>query len=392
MRGIIGVVGLCALLLGCSSAPPDKLPKPVEVPKPISDNVASIRWQAVPWPVVEGQLDTAGMQQAWQQNCGGGSKLHDALQAICQQWPTLPPLSVLQDPARFTVFRVSSAEGQAEGMLTGYYEPLLQGSMTQTPRFRYPVYGTPKDLLTVDLTALYPTLKGNRIRGRLEGRRVVPYLTRSEIDAGKLPADTPILAWVEDPVELFFLHVQGSGRIQLAQGGQLRLGYAEQNGHPYVSIGRELVQRGEMTAASASMQGIKQWAQRNPDRVSALLGSNPSYVFFKTMPDSNAGPLGSLGVPLTAGYSIAVDPQSIPLGAPVLLSTRLPGSDAPVWRLVLAQDTGGAIRGTVRADLFTGFGEAAGELAGKMRQPLRYWVIWPAGAALPAGVTSVPDA
>lgn len=391
MRGWGAVLVLSAFLLACSALPQGERDKPVVTPKPVSEPTApqGIRWQAVPWPVAAGQLETAGLQQAWQLNCQGGSKLHEALRAACQQWPVLP-LSVLQDPARFTLYQVSSIEGQAEGMLTGYYEPLLQGSSSQTTRFRYPVYGTPKDLLTVDLGALYPTLKGNRIRGRLEGKRVVPYLSRAEIDAGKLPADTPILAWVDDPVDLFFLHVQGSGRIQLAQGGQLRLGYAEQNGHPYVSIGRELVQRGEMTAASASMQGIKQWAQRNPERVAALLGSNPSYVFFKPMPSSNDGPLGSLGVPLTAGYSIAVDPQSIPLGTPVLLSTRLPGLEQPVWRLVLAQDTGGAIRGTVRADLFTGFGEAAGELAGKMRQPLQYWVVWPVGAAIPAGVTAIP--
>ena len=189
---------------------------------------------------------------------------------------------------------------------------------------------------------------------------------------------------MDDPVELFFLQIQGSGRVRLPDGKLVRIGYADQNGYPYQSIGRVLIDRGDLTLAQASMQGIQAWARAHPDKLNDLLNENPSYVFFREMPDdgkADAGPFGALSVPLTAGRSLAVDPRNVPLGAPVYLSATQPGSEAPLRRLMLAQDTGGAIRGVVRADFFWGFGADAGALAGRMKQQGRMWVLLPPGMA-----------
>ncbi len=280
-------------------------------------------------------------------------------------------------------YAVSTSDTTAvDGMVTGYYEPLLQGSRQRAPRFNFPVHGVPDNLLTIELGDLFPELKGKRVRGRIEGNKVVPYWARGEILAQqeRLPAKT--LAWVDDPIELFFLQIQGSGRIRLADGSVMRVNYADQNGHPYRSIGRLLVERGDLKLEEASMQGIQAWARANPDRLNELLNSNPSYVFFREMPASDDGPIGALGVPLTAERSIAIDPRSIPLGAPVFLATTRPNSSQPLNRLVMAQDTGGAIRGAVRVDFFWGFGKDAGALAGRMKQNGRVWVLLPAGYPL----------
>jgi membrane-bound lytic murein transglycosylase A len=180
-------------------------------------------------------------------------------------------------------------------------------------------------------------------------------------------------------VELFFLQIQGSGRIELVDGRQIKVGYADQNGHPYVSIGKKLIEMGEMKLEDASMQGIKAWGEKNPGKLMALLELNPSYVFFRELPENLTAPLGALGVPLTNEYSIAIDPKSVPLGSPVFLATTQPNSAIPLNRLMLAQDTGGAIRGQVRADFFWGFGEKAGAQAGRMKQQGRMWVLFPKG-------------
>ncbi|HXR57973.1 MAG TPA: MltA domain-containing protein [Burkholderiales bacterium] len=281
----------------------------------------------------------------------------------------------------FSAWAVLTPEGSAEGLVTGYYEPVLPGSRERSARFRYPVYGPPPDLVTVDLEAQHPELRNLRLRGRLEGTRLVPYWTRGEIEAMDLRA--PVLAWVEDPVELLFLQIQGSGQITLESGERLRLGYADQNGHPYRSIGRFLVERGELKLERASMQGIKAWAAANPAKLREALDANPSYVFFRELPASSDGPPGTLGVPLSAGYSLAVDPRAVPLGAPVYLATSWPLSAKPLERLMAAQDTGGAIRGAARADFFWGTGAEAGSLAGQMRQRGRQWILWPRGEPLP---------
>ena len=210
------------------------------------------------------------------------------------------------------------------------------------------------------------------MRGRVEGRRVVPYWSRADLEADPARLAGKALVYVADPVEAFFLEIQGSGRIELADGAVLRLNYADQNGHPYKSIGRVLIDRGELTPERSSMQAIRAWAQAHPDKTRALLDENPSYVFFREVAapapgslDARIdGPQGALGVPLLAERTIAVDPRAIPLGAPVYLATTMPNSPIPLERLVLAQDTGGAIRGVVRADFFWGFGPRAGQYAG----------------------------
>ena len=261
--------------------------------------------------------------------------------------------------SRFVPHQVLNSDGSGDGLITGYYEPLLKGSRKQSTRYRYPLYTTPDELLVVDLGEIYPELKNMRLRGRLQGRKVVPYYSRSEIERNPAPLQGKELLWVDDAIDLFFLQIQGSGRVELENGEIVRVGYSEQNGHPYKSIGRLLVERGELPLEKASMQGIKTWGQRNPAKLNELLQQNSSFVFFRELPDGLPGPLGSLGVPLTAGRSLAVDPRAIPQGAPVFLATTWPNTDKQLYRLMVAQDTGGAIKGNVRADFFWGFGTEA---------------------------------
>ncbi len=273
---------------------------------------------------------------------------------------------------------IRAADGADSGLITGYYEAMLRGARKKGGAFQTPLYKVPDDLLTVDLASVYPELKGKRLRGRLAGKKVVPYSTRAEIAQAEMAGKE--LLWVDDPVEAFFLEVQGSGRIELADAGEtVRVSYADQNGHPYKAIGRWLIDQGELTAEQATAQGIKAWIAANPGRRQELFNVNPSYVFFREerLPDPSIGPKGALGVPLTGGRSVAVDPAFLPLGAPVFLSTTESGSDVPMQRLVMAQDTGGAIRGAVRADFFFGFGYEAMEAAGRMKQRGQLWVLMP---------------
>ena len=305
-------------------------------------------------------------------------------QSACAAATSLPPDSAERDIAgffesQFDPFQVINADESTAGMVTGYYEPLLRGSRTRTSLYRFPIYAVPQDLLVIDLSSVYPDLKHKRLRGRIEGNRVVPYLARGDIETDPAPLKGLEIAWVDDAVELFFLHIQGSGQVQLQNGERVRVGYADQNGHPFRSLGRLLIQRGELPPERASMQGIKDWARRHPGKVQRFMNENPSFVFFRELPGDLPGPIGSLGVPLTAERSIAVDPRVIPLGVPVYLATTWPNSPQPLNRLMVAQDTGGAINGGVRADFFWGFGDAAGSQAGKMRQAGRMWVLLPKG-------------
>jgi len=286
------------------------------------------------------------------------------------------------------VYGLRSGNGSSTGLITGYYEPVYPGSLTQTQVANVPVYGVPEDMIIVALDSLYPELKGKRLRGRLEGRVLKPYDDAATIESKGTKA--PVIAWLTDPMDLQFLQIQGSGRIQLDDGRQLRIGYADQNGHPYRPIGRWLVDQGELKKEDVTMGTIAAWAKAHPARIPELLGSNPSYVFFNRNPDSNEGPRGSLNVPLTSGYSVAVDRKVIPLGSLLWLSTTRPDGSSLV-RPVAAQDTGGAITGEVRADLFWGTGDAAGQLAGDMKQQGQIWMLWPKGVALPK-VPEVPDA
>ena len=261
-----------------------------------------------------------------------------------------------------------------------YYEPLLEGSWERSEEFRYPLYGVPKDLLIVDLGGIYPQLKNMRLRGKLDGNRVVPYYDRAQLDDDQdLLQGTEIL-WVNSLVDVFFLHVQGSGRVQLMDGSITAVGYAGQNGHPYQSIGRVLTEMGELDKEEVTLFTIKDWLKSNPTRLNEVLSKNPSYIFFELRDAREDGPIGALNVALTPRRSIAVDRNVIPLGAPVWLQTTLPNEkQSPLNKLMLAQDTGGAIKGYVRADIFWGRGDEAEKMAGLMKQQGKLFVLLPKG-------------
>ncbi|MDB5797380.1 MAG: murein transglycosylase [Paucimonas sp.] len=283
----------------------------------------------------------------------------------------------------FVPHKVINPDGTERGLITGYYEPLLKGARKRGGPFQTPLFKVPDDMVTVDLTSVYPELKGMRLRGRLVGNKVLPYTTRAEAAKSNGMAGKELL-WVDNAIDAFFLEVQGSGRVQLADTGEtVRVAYADQNGHPYKSIGRYLVDKGELTLDQASATSIKAWYAANPSRRQELLDVNPSMVFFREekLPAVEQGPKGALGVPLTPLRSIAIDPQVLALGAPVFLATTHPGSDQPLQRLMMAQDTGGAIRGAVRGDFFWGFGAEAGERAGRMKQQGALWILLPRPAS-----------
>lgn len=363
---------LILLLAACAPPPPEP---PAAKPEPQAAYYLEWAFEALPgWPAegIEHSL------RAFLAGCPRPGALEQACSLAAVVAPEDAEAARLFFESTFTSYALIAPEGADTGMITGYYEPIIEGSRTATKVHRYPVFGVPDDLIVVDL----PDVRNLRLRGRVEGRRLVPYFSRSEIDSKGARFAAPVIAWTSDPVELFFLQIQGSGQVQLPDGERIRIGYADQNGHPYRSLGRYLVDRGELVLEQASMQGIKAWAAANPSKLQEALHANPSYVFFRELPP-NDGPIGALGVPLTPQYSLAVDRRFVPLGAPVFLATTFPLSEEPLERLMAAQDTGGAIRGAVRGDFYWGTGPEAGMLAGRMRQQGRMWLLWPRGAPLP---------
>jgi membrane-bound lytic murein transglycosylase A len=281
----------------------------------------------------------------------------------------------------FRPWQLQNADGSREGIITGYYVPDIDARRAPDETYRHPILSRPEDMLSIDLTSVYPELGKYRLRGRIEGGRVVPYWDRAAIEADPQRLEAEPLFWVRDPVELFFLHIQGSGRVNLGDGSKVMINYADQNGHPYRSIGKLLLERNEMTRAQMSMQNIARWGEENPDKIDNLLNENPSYVFFTPQPMDVPTPPGAQGVPLTPGRSLAVDRGYIPLGAPVFIDTRWPREDKPLQRLMVAQDTGGAIKGRIRGDFFWGVGDEAGWHAGAMKYPGRMWMLLPVGVA-----------
>jgi membrane-bound lytic murein transglycosylase A len=392
---------IALFVAGCQTvAPLAPVPAPAPAPTPAPAAPARpvfspVAWTELPgwtadtladaWPAFvigcRALVAEAKTRALWQAPCANGEKVDGRNSAAVRAFFV----------TNFDPYRVAAADGDDKGLVTGYYEPLLDGSRSITPQFAIPLYAPPDDLVTIDLADLYPELKDKRLRGRVAGKKVVPYWTRAELERDPVLLAGKVLVYVADPVEAFFLEIQGSGRIALTDGSVIRLNYADQNGHPYRSIGRVLIDRGDLPLERASMQGIAAWARANPEKLRPLLDENPSYVFFREVPAPLAGsldaaidgPLGTLGVPLLAGRTIAVDARAVPLGAPIFLATTFPSSDKPLARLVLAQDTGGAIRGAVRADFYWGFGPDAGREAGRMRQQGRMWLLWPRGAPLP---------
>jgi len=275
----------------------------------------------------------------------------------------------------FAVSNAGSNPGQRDGLFTGYYEAELKAADGPAAPGATPLYRVPDDLVTVDLTLFRADLRGEKLVGRVEQGRLVPYLTRKEIDAGALAGRGLELTWAADPVDAFFLQVQGSGRVLFPDGRVQRVGFAGSNGHPFYAIGRALIEEGIVSRQDSSMQSIRDWLRANPEKAAGIMQRNARYIFFRTI--EGEGPIGAQGVPLTPGRSLAVDSSLLPLGVPLWLDTTWPATDKPLQRLMVAQDVGSAIKGAVRGDFFWGTGEPALEQAGRMKQTGRYFLLLP---------------
>ena len=314
-----------------------------------------------------------GNAGAWYGVCkaasAGDTRDHQAARLFFEDW--FQPYAVLNN-------------GREMGLFTGYFEPELRGSLTPGDGYDIALYRRPDDLVTVSLGRFRGAMAGERIAGRVVNGALLPYPTRAEIEAGALVGQLLELVWVDSAVDAFFLHIQGSGRVRLKGGGARRVAYAASNGQPYIAIGRSLVERGTLAWEEVTMQSIRAWLEANPAEASAVMQENNSFVFFRWLDGKAAelGPIGAQGVPLLAGRSLAVDLKFLPLGAPLWLEAAAPDGnpslpDQMLRRLMVAQDTGSAIRGPVRGDVFWGTGRDAGEIAGRMKHRGRYWLLLP---------------
>ena len=321
-----------------------------------------------------GEAERFGRAEDWRSVCREATGIaagdHDAARAFFER--------------RFRPFQAIGEDGET-GLITGYYEPELAGSRRRSDAYPVPLYTRPGDLVTVDLSDFGSGLADERLAGRVENGRLRPYHSRARIVDGALAGEGIEIVWVADPIAAFFLQIQGSGRVRLPDGEIVRLGYAATNGRPYTAIGRVLVAEGALAREEVSLQSIRDWLRANPGEQRRVMDRNESYVFFREVPGE--GPIGTLGVPLTPGRSLAVDFRLMPLGVPLWIDTVDPlDTGRPLRRLVVAQDTGGAIRGAVRGDLFWGAGREAEERAGRMRSPGRYYVLVPVPPEKAAGV------
>ncbi len=276
-----------------------------------------------------------------------------------------------------------SSADRAQGLFTGYFDPEVAGSRSPGGKYKVPLLGRPGDLVQVDLGDFLDDLKGRAVVGRVQDNHLIPYYDRQQIEGGVLARRRLELLWLADPIDAYFLQVQGSGRVDLPDGKVVRVTYAGQNGRRSVLIGKVLLDRGDIPRDQISMQSIRAWLEAHPDQIDPVLDQNPSYVFFREADDlrPDQGPPGALGVPLTPGRSVAVDRTFLPLGAPVFVDTTDPVTNQPWRRLAIAQDVGGAIRGPVRTDIFFGWGRDAEDRAGRMRKPGREYLLLPKQAA-----------
>jgi membrane-bound lytic murein transglycosylase A len=363
---------------------------PVTPPPPPQLRFEPATWNSLPgwqtddvsaaWPALLASCRTTRLNGAWSGFCneaqavaaGNAAAQRALIEARLRPWHVV------------TLSQDGQNERREQGIVTGYYEPVVNGARKRGGAFQTPLYAAPDDLLTIDLGDLYPQLKGERLRGKLQGKRVVPYPDRAQLADGKTLAGKEIV-WLDSAVDAFFLQIQGSGRVRLPDGSMLRVSFADVNGQPYRSIGRYLVDRGEMTQEEVALPNLKLWLAAHPERQAEIFNANPSVVFFKEeqLGDPSIGPKGAMGVPLTAGRSLAIDPRQLPLGAPLFLATTNPLTHQPLARLMLGQDTGGAIRGALRADFFWGLGAEAGVAAGAMREQGSFWLLWPADQSPP---------
>jgi len=316
-----------------------------------------------------------------------------ALEAICEKAGSIAEGDEAGARALFTElfspYRIAN-NAEPEGLFTGYYEPELRGARKKKAPFVHPIYLAPRDQQVVDLGDFKKDLAGRKVTGLVHGGRFRPYWDRREIEGGALRGERLEFLWVDDPVALFFLQIQGSGRVVLPDGSLVRVGYSSQNGHDYTAIGKVLIERGEIAREKVSLQTIRAWLRSHPRQADEVMNVNRSYVFFRVLPGA---PVGGSGVELTPGRSLAVDTAFLPYGLPLWLDSTYPAEDgaagdaqpegAPLRRLVIAQDRGGAIRGPVRGDVFWGAGARAEELAGRMKQRGRLFLLWPKAAGVP---------
>ncbi|MBU3578830.1 MltA domain-containing protein [Polynucleobacter sp. 73C-SIWE] len=359
---------IASLVAGCSTPPTRstgyRASSSGTPPSSYSSSIAS--FNAVSWQALPGWQDDDVSQAwpAWLKSCEvlrkrSGEMNWRQVCALAASVSARDTQSVRRYfESNFQAYEIRNSAGSDTGLITGYYEPVMNGSQTRTSTYNVPLYAYPN---------------------AWKKSRPNPGPTRAELMSSGILQGSEI-AWVQDPVAAASMQIQGSGKIRLQDGRILRLGFAGTNEQPFKSSAQWLIDRKEMTRGEASMQGISQWAKRNPDRVNEMLNANPRFVFFKELPsnvDADLGPTGALGVPLTAGRSIAVDLQAMPLGAPVFLATTKPLSNQSLQKLVMAQDTGKAIVGGVRADFYWGSGDAAGEIAGRMKQNGKMWLLLP---------------
>ncbi len=320
---------------------------------------------------IVGQGDTARPVKLWRAAC-------DAVLNTADDVAFRAALTRVFEP-----FAVTSSDGEDQGTFTGYYESELRGSLRRDAKHTVPIYGMPRDLVSADLSAFMtnvPQGVPRQIIGRVSTEkdrpRFVPYFTRAEIDAGAVANAADVVLWAEDPVDVHILHIQGSGRVTLTDGDRMRLGFAGSNGQRFQGIGSILLKAGVLKAGEATMDNVRTWLRAHPEDAARYMRENGRFIFFQLRPDDAGGPIGALGVPLTAGRSLAVDPEVVPLGAPLWLASVDPDGKT-LQRLVFAQDIGAAITGAVRGDYFWGTGEAAFQKAARMKSRGRYAILLP---------------
>lgn len=388
------------LLFGCSTAPQQETPPQRETVPPTPESqdfvAGDVRLSPSQFADLPATRDEDWEQalKAFQVSCTN-MQHHSLWREACRNAQGMPQgLARAFFEGNFELWKVSARDSQSgffidKGLMTGYFEPILRASRVRHGIYQYPIYGVPDDLITVELDSIHPQLKGLRLRGKLQGRKLVPYDDRKGIASRKDLEKKHVICWADDPVEAFFLQIQGSGRVLLDNGSLLRIGYADQNGHPYRSLGAWLIENAGLTRDEMSMQRIKQWVRDNPQRRQELLNANPNFVFFaeRTGYSDDQGPVGAQGVPLTPLASVAVDRRYWKLGVPFVTAASQSMPAMQFVRPVIAQDTGGAIKGVLRFDYFWGLGNEAGNRAGSQKSDVSAWVMVPKGQS-PAAVFS----
>lgn len=378
---LLGLLAGCAVPIVPKPPEPDKLTlTPVgfgDLPGWNSDKISAalpalrqscVKLAAVPAERPLGVPGLGGVHGDWREPCRiaktiGGDD--GAARSFFERW--------------FQPYRAAN-NANPKGLFTGYFEPELRGSKTRTARHATPLYKRPSDLVLVELGDFAEDLTGKRIAGRVTAGKLKPYEDRAALAGGSLAGKNLELAWVDDPVDAFFLHIQGSGRVILPDGKTIRVGYDGHNGHAYRPIGKDLVERGALAQDDVSLQTIRAWLKAHPSEATAMMNRNRSFIFFREL--TGEGPQGAQGVALTPGRSLAVDKRFVPLGLPVWLDTTDPlDGKQPLRRLLIAQDTGGAIKGPVRGDVFWGHGPEALERAGRMKQEGGYYLLVPRPAS-----------